>query len=169
MLKEEKVVAVPVLTERDKLLEGKVALITGGNSGIGFAMAEEFIKAGAKVIIVGTNYEKIINCVEKLGGKSVKGIVIDVKDVDSMPEKVYKAAQLFPENRIDILVNSVGIVSQNDFMHMTETKYDAIMDINCKGTYFMSQAVSQFMIEKKIKGHILNVTSSSALRPAWTP
>ena len=43
------------------------------------------------------------------------------------------------------------------------------MDINAKGTFFMSQAVSRFMIERKIKGHILNITSSSALRPAWSP
>ncbi len=170
MFKEEKMIPIPVLTERDKLLENKVALITGGNSGIGFAMAEEFLKAGAKVIIAGTNPEKNRVSIEKLGGgTAVQGIVIDVKNIDSMPEKICAAAQLFPENRIDILVNSAGVVSKSDFMHMTEKEYDSIMDINCKGTYFMSKAVGQFMIEKKIKGHILNVTSSSALRPAWTP
>lgn len=52
---------------------------------------------------------------------------------------------------------------------MDEEEYDAIMDTNAKGTFFMSQAVGKWMIEKSIKGHILNVTSSSALRPAWTP
>ena len=52
---------------------------------------------------------------------------------------------------------------------MTEAEYDSIMDINAKGTYFMSQAVGKHMIEKKVRGHILNVASSSALRPAWTP
>ena len=86
-----------------------------------------------------------------------------------MPEKVKTAAAMFPENRIDILVNSAGVLNHSDFLDMLESEYDAIMDINAKGTFFMSQAVAKFMIENSIKGHILNVTSSSALRPAWTP
>lgn len=96
-------------------------------------------------------------------------IVIDVTDVRSMPEKIKTAAALFPENRIDILVNSAGVVAHSDFLGMQESEYDSIMDINAKGTFFMSQAVAKYMIENRIKGHILNVTSSSALRPAWTP
>ncbi len=86
-----------------------------------------------------------------------------------MPEKVKTAAAMFPENRIDILVNSAGVVSHSDFLDMSEQEYDSIMDINAKGTFFMSQAAAKYMIENRIKGHILNVTSSSALRPAWTP
>lgn len=95
--------------------------------------------------------------------------MIDVKDVVSMPEKVKAAAALFPENRIDILVNSAGVLNRSDFLDMPESEYDSIMDINAKGTFFMSQAVAKYMIENRIKGHILNVSSSSALRPAWTP
>ncbi len=86
-----------------------------------------------------------------------------------MPEKLKTAAAMFPENRIDILVNSAGVVSHSDFLDMSEQEYDSIMDINAKGTFFMSQAAAKYMIENRIKGHILNVTSSSALRPAWTP
>ena len=103
------------------------------------------------------------------GGYNLSYIVIDVKDVQTMPEKVKTAAAMFPENRIDILVNSAGVVSHSDFLDMSEQEYDSIMDINAKGTFFMSQAVAKYMIENRIKGHILNVTSSSALRPAWTP
>ena len=86
-----------------------------------------------------------------------------------MPDKVNEAAELFPEKKIDILVNSAGVVSHSGFENMTEEEYDSIMNINAKGTYFMSQAVSKFMIAHKIRGHILNVSSSSSLRPAWTP
>ena len=86
-----------------------------------------------------------------------------------MPDKVDEAASLFPDNRIDILVNSAGVVAHSGFENMTEEEYDNIMNVNAKGTYFMSQAVSRFMIAHKIRGHILNVSSSSALRPAWTP
>ena len=96
-------------------------------------------------------------------------MIIDVKDVESMSEKVKTAAAMFPENRVDILVNSAGVVSHSDFLNMSEREYDSIMDINAKGTFFMSQATAKYMIENQIKGHILNVTSSSALRPAWTP
>lgn len=96
-------------------------------------------------------------------------VVLNVLDVKSMPDKVRYAAAKFPENRIDILVNSAGVNGHADFAHVTEEEFDKIMDVNIKGTYFMSQAVSQYMIEKKTKGHILNVSSSSALRPASTP
>ena len=65
------------------------------------------------------------------------------------------AAAMFPENRIDILVNSAGILNHSDFLDMSEWKDDNVMDINAKGTFFMSQAIAKFMIESQIKGHIL--------------
>lgn len=76
---------------------------------------------------------------------------------------------MFPEHKIDILVNSAGVVSKHSFLDVDEEEYEKIMDINAKGTFFMCQAMAKYMIENKVKGHILNVTSSSALRPAWTP
>ena len=130
-------------------------------------IAKAFINSGAKVIIAGTNEQKLRKCLSILpeGGY----LLLNVLDVKAMPGKVKEAANLFPENRIDILVNSAGVVSHSGFENMTEEEYDSIMNINAKGTYFMSQAVSKFMIEHKIKGHILNISSSSSLRPAWTP
>ena len=170
LFKEEKKIPIPDPINAPELLKDKVALITGGSGGIGLAMAESFLKSGAKVIIAGTNEEKLQSCCKKIdGGINIFYIVIDVKSVASIPEKVRIAAAMFPENRIDILVNSAGVVSHSDFLDMSEQEYDSIMDINAKGTFFMSQVVAKYMIENKIKGHILNVTSSSALRPAWTP
>lgn len=66
LLRTEKQVPIPQPVNAQKLLEGKVALITGGSSGIGFAMAEAFLKSGAKVIIAGTKEDKLKNCCEKL-------------------------------------------------------------------------------------------------------
>lgn len=173
LFRTEKQIPIPQPVNTQKLLEGKVAFITGGSGGIGFAMAEAFLQSGAKVIIAGTNEKKLQSCLERLRGTKYIGfceyIVLDVLDVKSMPDKVQYAAAKFPENRIDILVNSAGLVAHLDFAHMTEEEYDSVMNVNSKGMYFMSQAVSQFMIEKKTKGHILNVSSSSALRPASTP
>lgn len=166
--KKKELIPIPEPTDTASLLKGKIALITGGSSGIGFAIAETFIKSGCKVIISGTNKDKLEKCCEQLNN-DVRYIVLNVLDIPNMHDNVYKAAALFEENRIDILVNSAGIVAHSDFQNMTEEEYDKIMDTNAKGTYFMSQTVSKMMIEKKIKGHILNVSSSSALRPAWTP
>lgn len=167
MGKEEKIQPIIVPVEKEKLLNGKVALITGGTSGIGFAIAQAFQNAGAKVIIAGTNQVKLEAALEKMWG--IKGLLIDVRDTEHLPDKVKEAEALFEENKIDILVNSAGVVVKHDFWGIDEKEYDGIMDINAKGTFFMSQAVGKSMIEKQVKGHILNVTSSSALRPAWTP
>lgn len=169
-LKEEKSIPIPVPTEENEKLKGKVALITGGSGGIGLSMAKEFVRCGAKVIIAGTNEEKLKKILNDVHMESkLKYIVLDVTDTHLLGEKVNEAASLFAENRIDILVNSAGLVSHSDFMNMSENEYDSIMNVNAKGTFFMSQAVGKHMIENGIKGHILNVTSSSALRPAWTP
>ena len=168
MGKEEKIQPIIVPVEKEKLLDGKVALITGGTSGIGLAVAQAFQNAGAKVIITGTNQQKLEITLKKMGGGG-KGLLIDVRDTEHLPDKVKEAEALFEENRIDILVNSAGVVVKHDFWGIDEKEYDRIMDTNAKGTFFMSQAVGKAMIEKQIKGHILNVTSSSALRPAWTP
>ena len=168
MGKEEKIQPIIVPVEKEKLLDGKVALITGGTSGIGLAVAQAFQNAGAKVIITGTNQQKLEIALKKIGGGG-KGLLIDVRDTEHLPDKVKEAEALFEENRIDILVNSAGVVVKHDFWGIDEKEYDRIMDTNAKGTFFMSQAVGKAMIEKQIKGHILNVTSSSALRPAWTP
>ena len=170
LTKEEKMIPIPEPVNTNRLLEDKIALITGGSGGIGMGIAKAFLRSGAKVIIAGTNENKLNDCLRKLtNGGGVKLLTLNVLDVKAMPGKVEEAANLFGENRIDILVNSAGVVSHSGFENMTEEEYDNIMNINVRGTYFMSQAVSKFMIERKIRGHILNLASSSSLRPAWTP
>lgn len=161
---------VPIITPvcQEKLLDGKIALITGGSSGIGFAIAQAFLNCGCKVIIAGSSVEKLEKAAKKLRGE-VLTLPVNITDIASVPEKVMEAVSLFEENRIDILVNSAGAHHSLSFEDMTETEYDKIMDTNVKGTFFMCQTVGRFMIENKIKGHILNVSSSSALRPAWGP
>lgn len=171
LLKAKEMVPIYQPIDGQHLLDGKTALITGGSGGIGFAVAKAFLQQGCEVIIAGTSEKKLSTYCEELsrGGGKAHYLVIDVTDVNSMPEKVRLAAKMSSTGKIDILVNSAGLVSHHDFFYMSEKEYDSIMDVNAKGTYFMSQAVGKYMIENKIKGHILNVTSSSALRPAWTP
>ena len=159
---------VPVLVNHNKMLENKIAMITGGDSGIGYAIAEEFIKNGCKVIICGRNKNKLEKCIEKLGDNS-RYIVLDVTNVKKIKSTIDEAIQLFDEKRIDILVNSAGVGVKNNFFEINEEEYDLIMNVNTKGTFFMTREMSNYMIENNIEGHILNVSSSSALRPAWTP
>lgn len=170
LVKEKEMYPIPKVMNRDKILEGKVALITGGSGGIGFAIAKSFVESGCKVIITGTNEEKLKeNCKKLGGGVNSKYMVWNILETKNISNKLEEALEKFEEKRIDILVNSAGIVAKHSFREITEKEYDTIMDTNAKGTFFMSQAVGEYMIKNKIKGHILNVTSSSALRPAWTP
>lgn len=169
VLKAKKV--VPILHNKDnqEILKGKVALITGGSGGIGTAIAQSFVESGCKVIIAGTNEKKLQQYCSRLGEQS-KYIVLNLLDTKQINSKIEEAARMF--GKIDILVNSAGIHSTkmiSDFLDVTEEEYDSIMGINLKGTFFVSQAIGNYMIDNKIKGHILNISSSVALEPAWTP
>nr|WP_294574389.1 SDR family oxidoreductase [uncultured Anaerostipes sp.] len=167
-LKQEKKVPIPQPINCQKILEGKTALITGGSGGLGLAFARAFKDVGCFVIIAGTNERKLKECRSNLG-KDVSAIVIDINDVNSLENKVKEAVLLSPDKKIDILVNSAGLNKAQSFINVQESDYDRIMNVNAKGTFFMCQAMAKYMISNNIKGHILNVSSSSALRPAWTP
>lgn len=170
LFKQKEMIPIPTTVNMGELLKGKIALVTGGSSGIGLAIAKEFIQNGGKVVIAGTNENKLLACAKDINKPNqLKTIVIDVRDIELLDQKVQEAANLFPEQRIDILVNSAGLVTHSNFWNMRESEYDAIMDTNVKGTFFVSQAVAKYMISKQVKGHILHLSSSSSLRPAWTP
>lgn len=170
LFKEKQLVPIMTPIDKDKVLIGKVALITGGSSGIGLSIAESFLNSGCKVIIAGSNEDKLKTVVDKLENSiNLKYIVIDVLDIPSIEDKISQATTLFDENRIDILVNSAGAHHSLNFENMTEEEFDKIMDTNVKGTFFVSQFTAKHMIENKVKGNILNISSSSALRPAWGP
>jgi 3-oxoacyl-[acyl-carrier protein] reductase len=171
--KERKLIPIYTPIDRNRLLNGRIALVTGGSSGIGCAIAREFVRNGAKVVIAGRNEDNLVKISNEL---NCKYILLDVMDVNSIAGKVRDVLEMYPEHRIDILVNSAGIVNKvNSFMETTEEDFDAVMQTNVKGTYFVSQVVSKCMISDKnsedgnVTKHILNISSSSSLRPAWTP
>lgn len=168
LFKAEKKIPIPTPVNSTAVLANKVALITGGSSGIGFSIAKAFLDSGCKVIIAGTKEEKLKNACEKLES-GIQYIVLDVRNISVLPDLIRQAAQLFEENRIDILVNSAGIHNTKNFVDMDEEEYDRIMDTNVKGTFFLCQAMGNYMIESGIKGHILMLSSSAALRPANSP
>lgn len=166
--KEEKIQPVAERVHTGQELDERTALITGGTSGIGLAIAETFLECGCQVIVAGSSQEKLDKVKAKWQDK-IQTVQIDVRDVHSLPEKVAIAASLADQGKIDILVNSAGVSSKLSFWDMREAEFDKVMDINLKGTYFMCQAVAKHMVEHKVHGHILNVSSASSIRPAWSP
>lgn len=153
----------------NELLKNRCAIVTGGTSGIGLAITQAFLKAGATVIITGRNQERLDEVVSSINmPKRLFALVIDNTSVCSI-EKGFKEAQSIVEKNkigvIDILVNNAG-VNGGHLPNAKEEDYDKVMNTNLKGVFFFSQIVGKYMVEKKVRGNILNVASSSSLRPA---
>jgi len=141
-------------------LENKVAIITGGGTGIGKGIALEFAKAGSDVVLVSRkieNLEKVAREVQGLGRKAL-AIAVDIRDSDSIDNAVKQALSEF--KHIDILVNNAGASFQIRPEDLSEGGWDAIMGINLKGHFLFAKAVGKVMIEQK-SGNIINISSVS--------
>lgn len=165
---QKKVSASITYLSTNELLKGRTAFITGGTSGIGFAIAKAFLNSGANVIITGRNSQKLEETMCLLSNKpeyknKVLGIVMDNKKVDTFKEHLDNVINHF--GKIDILVNNAGVIG-GAIKNTTEEEYDTIMQTNLKAVFFLSQLVGKYMKEKHIEGNILNIASSSSLRPA---
>lgn len=161
---------IVVMASKGTELKEKIALISGGSGGVGLAIAKAFLKAGAKVIIAGTSQEKLNNICNEINHDNLKSIVLNYNDPLVFDSKVEEVVSIF--GRIDIFVSSTGIHVDRDgldFINITVEEYDKIMGINLRGTYFMCQAIAKYMITHQIKGHILIISSQSALEPSWSP
>jgi glucose 1-dehydrogenase len=141
-------------------LEGKNALITGGSSGIGRAIALAFGNEGANVAV---NYRKsvdeaneVVAALQKLGRKSV-ALQADVGTVADVQGIVGKTVEAF--GRIDILVCSAGLEIREPFLEVSEQHYDTVLNVNLKGTYFACQAAAQQMVKQGGSGRIVNISS----------
>ena len=137
-------------------LEGKVAIVTGASRGIGRAVAINLAQSGADVVV---NYsgsegaaQETVEAVQALGRKAIK-IKANVDEVASMVEEAHKEF-----GHIDILVNNAGITRDGLLMRMKDEDFDAVIDINLKGVYLVTKAVSKIMMKQR-SGHIINMTS----------
>lgn len=161
-------VKVPVL--QSELLKGRRAIITGGSGGIGFGIANAFVNSGASVILIGTNEQRLIDSCNKLGNENSRYVVMNLSKFSLYSEKFKEITMAFnDENHIDILVNAAGNMGKSNFLEITEKDWDSVLDINLKAMYFMSQHFAKYMIDSTYSGNILNVSSTSALKPGWNP
>lgn len=140
-------------------LEGKVAIVTGASRGIGRAVAINLAQSGADVVV---NYsgsegaaQETVEAVQALGRKAIK-IKANVANADEVASMVEEAHKEF--GHIDILVNNAGITRDGLLMRMKDEDFDAVIDINLKGVYLVSKAVSKIMMKQR-SGHIINMTS----------
>lgn len=150
------------------LLDGKVAMVMGGQGGIGKAIVEAFVNSGCKVIVVSRKANGYDEKEPLHGNKNVAFFKFDLSNLKMLDSLLNNAIAKF--GKIDILVNTAGTHTVNvDFWTVSEEEYDRVLDINQKGCYFVSQAVGKYMKENHIKGHILNVSSSTGGEPSWSP
>ena len=169
LFKKKEIIPIINIIDKDELLKDKVVLITGGSGGIGYAIAKKLHNCGAKIILTGRDENKLKKCCEELKD-NCKYIVMNQADISIINEKITDAIKIY--GKIDILVNSAGMhiaKSNLNFLNVFNEEYDKVMDLNLKSTYFVTQEVVKHMINKKINGHILMISSQSALEPSWSP
>ncbi len=137
-------------------LSGKVAVVTGANTGIGQAIAVALAGAGADVACVGRSAATdTVAQIEALGRRAIN-ISADLSTIAPVGDVVAQAVEQL--GGIDILVNNAGIIRRNDSVDFTEEDWDAVIDTNLKSVFFLSQAAARVMIAKG-SGKIINIAS----------
>ena len=139
-------------------LEGRVALVTGTSRGIGAAILEAFVKAGATVVGTATSEagaERITARIAELGGKG-RGIVLNVCDGEASAKAVVDTVAEF--GRIDVLVNNAGITRDGLLMRMGDDAFDRVLDVNLKGTFNMMRALTKTFMRQR-GGCVVNMSS----------
>jgi glucose 1-dehydrogenase len=141
-------------------LQGKVAIVTGGNSGIGKAIALGLAKAGASIVIDYVAHPEATEALEReiaaLGDTSI-GVEADVSRVEELQTLIDTAVAQF--GRLDIMVNNAGVETRTSVLDTTEDQYDKVLDINLKSAFFGTQIAAKQMVKQGGGGRIINITS----------
>jgi NAD(P)-dependent dehydrogenase (short-subunit alcohol dehydrogenase family) len=136
----------------------QVAIVTGGASGIGFAIAEKFVKNNITTIIIGRNEEKLNSAKAKLGALC-EPVPFDLNHLSAIPELVQNLVKKY--SKIDILVNNAGINLKKEFTEVTDEDFEKIMLTNVQSIFTISREVVKSMIENK-NGSIVNISSMAS-------
>jgi glucose 1-dehydrogenase len=141
-------------------LDQKVAVITGSDSGIGRAIAIEFAREGATVVV---NYahsqqkaEEVLQTIKKNNGKAIV-IQADVSQYQQVAHLIQQTVQQF--DRLDIMVNNAGMEIHSPFLDETEENFDRVLGVDLKGAFFGAQLAAREMVKRKTAGRIINISS----------
>jgi 3-oxoacyl-[acyl-carrier protein] reductase len=141
-------------------LKNATALVTGGSSGIGLAIAQSLIAAGSRVAITGRDRARLADAAKDTGAHAIAA------DVSSEDDVMRTYREFFAKfGHLDILVNSAGFGVRRPLVQMDRAKFDAIFQTNVTGTMLMSREAAKHFIERK-SGNIVNLASTAALRGA---
>lgn len=138
-------------------LTGKVAIVTGCNTGLGQAMAIALAQAGADIVGVNRSDASSTKASVEAAGRRYADVVVDLAKTASIPTIVAAAIDAF--GRIDILVNNAGIIRRADALDFTERDWDDVIDTNLKTVFFLSQAVARQFVAQGTGGKIVNIAS----------
>jgi len=147
-------------------LSGKVAVVTGAGQGIGKALARGLSAAGAAVVVadvLAENAAAVARQIEAEGGRAL-GLAVDVSQ--SVSVRAMIDAALSELNRVDIMINNAGVFPRGMVLELDDDTWNAVMDVNLRGTWLGSQAAARVMVEQGEGGRIINFASVAAFRPA---
>ncbi|MFP4354821.1 MAG: SDR family oxidoreductase [Phycisphaerae bacterium] len=151
-------------------LQGRVALVTGSGGGLGFAIARGLAQAGAKIVLNGRNVEKLRGAVTALSGQGLQasGYDFDITHPESIEQSIERIeVEVGP---IEILVNNAGLQRRGPLEQISQEDWQAVIETNLSGAFYVGQAVARRMIPRK-RGKIINICSlmSEVGRPTIGP
>lgn len=138
-------------------LTGKVAIVTGSNTGLGAGMAVALATAGCDIVGVSRADADATPALVKAAGRRFADVRADLASIAPVDDIVRAAIEAF--GHVDVLVNNAGIIRRDDALDFSEGDWDAVMDVNLKSMFFLSQAVARQFVAQQSGGKIINVAS----------
>ncbi len=139
-------------------VQHKLALVTGGASGIGYAITEKFVNSGIRTVIIGRNRQNLNKAKDQLGKLCIP-VCFDLNDLKSIPQQVKQIGDKY--GSIDILVNNAGINLKKEFTKVSDEEFESIIRTNVSAVFALSREVVKNMI-KKGRGNIINISSMAS-------
>ncbi|USG62402.1 SDR family oxidoreductase [Sneathiella marina] len=141
-------------------LKDKVAIVTGAAQGIGYSIAQRYLAQGAIVYVADIDGAAATSAAEKLGSSAIP-VICDVSKKSECVALVEKVMN--DQARVDILVNNAGILRTGDVLEISEEDFDAVLGVNLKGAFLLSQAAGKVMVNQEGGGSIINMSSVNSL------